>query len=343
MAGGVLVRQFAAMGTEVSLHVRPGPGMAREAEAELARWEAWFHKAHATLTRFDPESELSRLNRAPGCYHVVSPLLGQVLAAALAAARRTEGLFDPTLLPALVAAGYDRPFALLAAGCGPSPASPGAVGSRRGPLAPRGTRGRPGPGPAGGSWRHVRIVPLAGGYLVDRPEGVQFDLGGIAKGWATDRAARALSRLGPTAADVGGDVRVAIPEDALARDPDLAWPVAVADPLRPAKTLLTLDLRGGAICTSDTLGRCWRYRTEWRHHILDPRTGQPAATGAVAATVIAPRAALAEALTKGCLLLGPKEAIPWVEAQGALALVVEEDGTVHMSKELERIAHATVV
>jgi len=133
---------------------------------------------------------------------------------------------------------------------------------------------------------------------------------------------------------------VAIPRAERERDPDLAWPVAVADPFRPDRTLLTLSLTGGAVCTSDTLGRRWRRGDTWCHHILDPRTGRPAAAGAVAATVIAPRAALAEALTKGCLVLGPDAAIPWAEAHGALALVVAEDGTVRMSEELERIAHA---
>ncbi|MCG0239748.1 MAG: FAD:protein FMN transferase [Firmicutes bacterium] len=349
-----LTRRFSAMGTEVALYVRPEFGRVGEAEAALSRWEEWFRHVHRVLNRFDPESELSRLNRAPGRYHVVSPLLGEVLAAALVAARRTGGLFDPTLLPELVAAGYDRPLADLFQGARPAPAgSPGLSASSPGPSAsspglsaasPGPSAGSPGPSPApGGRWQQVQVLRLPdGGYLVERPEGVQLDLGGLAKGWAADRAARALSRFGPAAADVGGDLRVAIPRAERERDPDLAWPVAVADPFRPDCTLLALSLTGGAVCTSDTLGRRWRRGDAWCHHILDPRTGRPAAAGAVAATVIAPRATLAEALTKGCLVLGPEAAIPWAEAHGALALVVAEDGTVRMSKELERIADAAV-
>ncbi|BDG61659.1 FAD:protein FMN transferase [Caldinitratiruptor microaerophilus] len=306
------------MGTVVALHVRPRPGEEAAAAARLEALEAWFHTVEAALSRFRPESELSRLNVHPGRYALVSPLLGRVLRAALVAAGRTGGLFDPTLLPELEAAGYDRPFGEL-----PPPEMDGA-----GPptVDPAG-----GPGhPAGSRWAAVRVEAVPGTplWLVDRPPGVRFDLGGIAKGWAADRAARALARHGPAAADVGGDVRIVSTEP---------WPVAVADPFDPGRTLLRLALRGGAVATSDVLGRRWRVAGGWHHHIVDPRTGRPARTGVVAATVVARTAAAAEALAKACILAGPGEAVALLAQHGAAGLVVTENRFVRMSSELREV------
>ncbi len=323
-----LTRQFAAMGTTVTLSVWPRRGRRHQVQADLDRWEAWFHQAEAVLSRFRPDSELSRLNKASGRFHLVSPLLGQVLQAGLEAARLTGGLFDPAILPALEAAGYDRPFAQLKAQgvTGPAlfTATPATRGAEQRPYPTLPTaRHRP------GDWQQVRLTPaaVAHRWLVDRPVGLRFDLGGVAKGWAADLVARRLSVYGVAAADVGGDIRVA-QGDAGCLTP---WPVEVADPLAPQAPLAELWLTDGAVATSDILGRRWR-RSQgqgigWQHHIIDPRSGEPAASELVAATVIAREAATAEALTKACLILGVAS-LPLLVAAGAEAILVRADGAV---------------
>lgn len=326
--GPALERRFRAMGTTVTLYVRPQPDQEERAASQLERLETWFYRAESVLTRFPPDSELSLLNAAPVRFNLVSPLLGRVLHAALRAARRTEGLFDPTVLPDVEAAGYDRSLDEL-------------LGSAQGlKLERRGADSR-----ASSRWTSVRVDKLNHEryWLVDRPPGVRFDLGGIAKGWAADQAASALSAHGPAAADVGGDVRVVFPRryhgraDFEQSGRPQVWPVVIADPFSPQGVLAHFGLRGGAVATSDTLGRRWLVGAEWKHHIIDPRNGCPAESDAVAATVVARSAVLAEALAKACVILGSDDAVPFVEQRGALTLVVRADRSLAISHELRRI------
>lgn len=144
----------------------------------FAEWER-------RLSRFRPDSELSRLNADAGRPVVVSHLLFEVLEAALRAARATAGLYDPTLLRALERLGYDRSFEQVGVDV---PAAPGPV-------------------PPGGGWRRVELDPK--GRTVTLPPGVGVDLGGSAKGMAVDAAVERLRTLGIGAAMVsaGGPAR----------------------------------------------------------------------------------------------------------------------------------------
>ena len=175
-------RAFHAMGTQVELIV----GGNEDARA-LDPAEEEFHRLEAILSRFREDSELSRLNRS-GTIEA-GPDLRRVVGLALAARERTHGRFDPTILPALLAAGYDRTFEEVAADGHPLDS------------APRG---------AGG------LVRLDGDKIELAP-GVQLDLGGIGKGYAAERAADLLASSGPCLVNAGGDV-------ALRGGP---WPVGV--------------------------------------------------------------------------------------------------------------------
>lgn len=165
-------RVFEAMGTEIELITR-----ADDAEGELEDAEAEFHRLERLLTRFDPHSELSRLN-ARGSLDA-SPELCRVVKLALEGRTETGGRFDPTVHDALVLAGYDRTFDELPVD-GPAP--------------------RPGP-PGGGA---VRVT----GSRVELDEGVRIDLGGIGKGFAAERAATILMAAGPCLVNAGGDIAV---------------------------------------------------------------------------------------------------------------------------------------
>jgi FAD:protein FMN transferase len=164
---------FRAMGTDVEalLDAAPGP----ESLIGLASVEQEFRRLEAILTRFDPDSDLSRLN-AEGSIDP-HPDLRAVVELGLEARVRTDGRFDPTVHDAVVAAGYDRSFELVGTG----------------PVIERAVA------PAGG---RVHIGPA----LIALEPGVRLDLGGIGKGYAVDRAVSLLAEYGPCLVNAGGDL-----------------------------------------------------------------------------------------------------------------------------------------
>jgi thiamine biosynthesis lipoprotein len=249
---------FAAMGTTVGLHLDAPAGEA--ATDALDRATAAFRRVETVCTRFGESSELSTLNRLGS--GPVSSLLAEVVELALAGRDRTGGLFDPTVHDAVVAAGYDRDFSELV----------------RKPDVPE-----RGPSPAGG-----RVV--IHGDRVVLGAGTRLDLGGIAKGYAVDRACAILAEVGPCLVDAGGDIGLRG-----------TWAVGVED--GP-----TLELTDCAVATSGRDRRRWHTASGTRHHLIDPSTGRPAATDTLRATVVAPTAVEAEVLAKAAFLGGRVDA-----------------------------------
>ncbi len=269
------------MGTEISL-VAPA-GCEAAARTAAARVRSRFDELEARLSRFRPDSELSKVNARAGRWTRISDPFAAVLALALAGARASNGLFDPTILPALVAAGYDRDFEEVRAGTG----DPRRVTGTR-----AGGDDAPPPGPVG-RWADVRLV--ADPWQVLLPPDTALDLGGIAKGWAADLASQRTSSLPWSLIDAGGDLRLR------GRPNGGALRVAVDDP-DGSGVALHLDLHGGALATSSTLFRSWSRGAERRHHIIDPRTGTSSATRVVQATAWASTGAEAEIRSKWALL-----------------------------------------
>jgi FAD:protein FMN transferase len=173
----MLRRSFPAMGTGVEI-LLDAPGSER-AEHALERAEEEFERLEQLLSRFRPESEVSRLNRT-GRLSPASPDLVRVVELALVARASTGGRFDPTVHDAVTAAGYDRTFDEVSA-AGPALDSYGA--------------------PCGGA---VHVDAPA----IELAAGVRLDLGGIAKGYAADRVADSLAVAGPCLVNAGGDLVV---------------------------------------------------------------------------------------------------------------------------------------
>lgn len=295
MACVLAEHRFRAMNTEVSawLWAEPGP-----AEVWLPEVEVFFGEVEAELSRFRPDSGLSRLNAAAGQGpQPVSPVLAEVLGFALEAKSATGGIFDPAVLPALQAAGYDRSFEKL-------PVRPGV----------RGYGAVPAPSDAIELDRLRRTVRL--------PAGVQIDLGGIAKGWTVDRAASLLSAWGAALVDAGGDIR------ATAAPGGEPWPVAIENPLQPSEDLAVFRLAAGAVATSSVLRRSWDAGGRRMHHLIDPRTGRPAESELVSVTVLAPSTVRAEVAAKVALILGHDQGRAFIEREGLDALLVSRDGRV---------------
>ncbi len=308
--------RFRAMNTDVQVAVVAEADNRPAVERSMRQVEDLFVEIEAALSRFRPESELSRLNRAAGRPSPASPLLFAVVSEAVAAARATDGLFDPTVLPALLAAGYDRSFELL--DHGPS------------------RHLHPAPG-AAASWRDVRLHPAA--LTIHLPPGCRLDLGGIGKGWAVDRAVDLLRVFPGFAVDAGGDLYAGgVQAD------DAPWTIGVEDPSDPGRDLLVLAVRDRAVATSTTARRRWRSGGAERHHLIDPRTGLPSESGVAAATVVADSTTRAEVLAKAALLLGPQAGLELLndrpESEGLLVLA---DGLVAFSNgflEAQHVSHA---
>ncbi len=284
-----------AMGSEVVVHVvGADPGLLTDALHHIDRLEAAW-------SRFRPDSELMRLNARAGERVAVSAETYRLVALAVAGWHQTDGAFDPTVHDALVALGYDRSFELLATVHEP---------------AGRRTVAVPAPG-----CDRIELDPV--GRTVRLPRGVAIDPGGLGKGLAADLVVDALLTAGARGAmvSIGGDLRGA--GDA----PDgPSWAIDVADPFDADATLVTLFLAAGGVATSSRLRRAWTRGTEPTHHLLDPRTARPAATGLAAVTAVAANAATAEVAAKAAFVGGPVRGARAVEALGAAALLVTDDG-----------------
>jgi thiamine biosynthesis lipoprotein len=220
--------------------------------------------------------------------------------AALWAAEDSDGLVDPTLLGALEAQGYRES---LTGGAAPLAAA----------LA-HAPRRRPARAHPGARWRAVRIDDEAG--TITRPPGLRLDTGGSTKGLAADAAAHVLD--GGYIVDCAGDMRVH------ARRP---LRIAVEHPLTGEYAHM-LHLAEGAVATSGLGRRVWeRPRGGYAHHVLDPATGEPAWTGLLQVTAIAPTALAAETVAKAALLGGPARARALLAARDG-GVLVHDDGSV---------------
>ena len=258
--------EFAAMGTQCSVAVTRGPDDGASARLALAAGRAEVEACEQELSRFRPTSDLSRLNRNAGEWVPAGRRLIGALRAVLRAREQTAGRFDPTILPALVAAGYDRSFEQLEAR----------------------------PARRADGWRAAAAVEIDEESSRARVEsGAAVDLGGIGKGFSATRTLEAMRAVWPSLpgglVDLGGDIAVwgATPEGG-------PWRVAIADPRRPGETLATLRLVEGGIATSGRDRRRFGLAREL-HHLIDPATGAPAGAGPLTVTVVAPSAAEAEA------------------------------------------------
>lgn len=295
-----------AMGTQVELLAVDAPGGALAAACRrLAELEARW-------SRFRPDSEISTLNRAAGRPVAVSSETLTLLALAVLGWQATAGQFDPTILDALEAAGYDRSFERL------SPEEGGIDASA------------PTPGPAPGLGG-VRIDAEAG--TITLPVRTRLDPGGIAKGYTADLLCADLRAAGAAGAcvNVGGDLRVS--GTAPAGGP---WTIAVPHP--HGDQAATLELTEGAAATSSPLRRAWPAGGRPAHHLIDPATGQPAQTGILQVTVVAAEAWRAEVAAKAAFLAGLPDALPLAAHLHADALVVDQHGGLHLTAGLHPTA-----
>jgi thiamine biosynthesis lipoprotein len=297
--------EFRAMGCQMLAVLDAAePPMARR-QACLDEVPGWFEAWEQALSRFRANSELNYLNGCTGRWARVSPILWEVIQYALKAAQWSDGLVSPTLLNAMEAIGYDRSFEMIKA------------------IDERSITSQP-----DGLWGAIKRRSAT--RSIQLPHNARLDLGGVAKGWAADRAARQLSAHGPALIDAGGDIALSG-----ARADGSSWPIGVSDPLQPDRQLALLMITAGGVATSGCDYRRWQRDGRTVHHIIDPRTGLPAETDVLSATVIAPSAYRAEVAAKIVLISGSEAGLHWIESQPEFAaLIVLDDGRVIFSSRL---------
>jgi thiamine biosynthesis lipoprotein len=284
-----------AMGTTAVMVVEWAA--ARQAQRLLA---AELDAIDRACSRFRGDSELMRANASAGTITPISPLFADAVATALRAAEQTEGRVDPTVAPALVALGYDRDFAAVEAD---------AAGAVRGV-------------PAAG-WRTVSLDRQRG--LLHLHPNCRLDLGATAKALAADRAATAIAAAtgSPTLVNLGGDVATAGPV------PAGGWVVRIADDHRaaPGAEDQSVTVSGGALATSSTTVRQWRRAGRTVHHIVDPTTGEPAASAWRTVSVAAASCVDANTASTAAIVRGAS-APGWLESLRLPARLVTPEGTV---------------
>ena len=262
-----------------------------------------FTDIEAALTRFNPSSELMKLNQCAGDWVTVSDLLFANIRAAKHAALLTDGLYNPLILSALVGSGYDRSFEQI--------------------DRPKASSTEPAP-----DWRGIDLNLQTS--EVNIPAGAALDLGGIAKGWTAATIADELAAYGACLVNIGGDI---VGRGAPTGFP--GWPVEIEDPFT-GDAFTTVYLHDQAISTSGIDYRHWQsVDGKQRHHIIDPRTGEPAVTDVLSATVIHPSATNAEAYAKAVILQGAEHGLAWLNQQWHTAgLVFRQDGAAFRTLQL---------
>jgi FAD:protein FMN transferase len=292
-------RSFACFGGHCTVVVADAARQA-DAAAAAAMAERALLSWHQRFSRFDPDSELSRLNRDPASTVAVSPLMRRMVEAALTAARDTGGLVDFTLTEEIERAGY----AVHMEGEGTGLDAALGLAPPRAPASPH----------PDARWRQITVDHRAG--TISRPPGLRIDVGGIAKGVFADELASLLHGFDAYVVDCAGDLRVG-------GRAGLMRPVHIAGPFAQQRVGM-FALAAGAVATSGIGRRSW-HTPDGRpaHHLLDPRTGAPVFSGIVQATALAPTAAQAEALAKAAILSGPGRAAEWLSHGG---LFVRDDG-----------------
>jgi len=268
---------------------------------------AWFEEWEQALSRFRVDSELSRLNRTFDQPVEVSDTLWDVFQYALSAETITNGLVTPTVLDAMLEAGYDQNFDTL----------------------PRYQSGH-------GLQVLSAVNPLSvvtwdeKSQTICLPYGVRLDFGGVAKGWAAHQTAARLKEYGAALMNAAGDIAIS----GLHTNGE-PWQIGVRNPFEQNMDFETLKLNRCGVATSGRDRRHWTQNGLPRHHIIDPLTGQPAETDVMSATIVAPTVMEAEAAAKAVLILGGEQGLNWIESDPALAgIIVFENGQTYYSQRI---------
>ena len=246
----------------------------------------------AQMSNYRPESELEGINRRAAREAImVEPQLFQLIRDALRYSEETGGAFDITVGPLMKAWGFFR-----GQGRVPSRSELSEVLRRVG-------------------YRHVKLDPSTRALRFDA-EGVELDLGGIAKGYAVDEAVEILRANGVTSALVSSGTSSLY---ALGAPPEeRGWKVTLRDPYEAEKVGDVVYLKNYSLSASGNYEKFFKLGGKTYCHILDPRDGRPVAN-MLATAVLAPRAVESDALSTAFFVLGPVRSRKYLSTHPSLA------------------------
>jgi FAD:protein FMN transferase len=255
---------------------------------------------HERFSRFIQSSELSMLNDDPRREVPVGALMARFAQAVHTAGSITGGLVDATLLADIQRAGYTADL--------------GEPVSLRRALTLAGPRRPASSSPCAG-WRQIEVDLDA--LTVTRPPGVMLDSGGLAKGLFADVIGETLASHASFAVNCAGDLLIGGAEG-------MTREIRVESPF-DGHIVHTFESSATGVATSGIGRRSWLGRDgRPAHHLLDPASGEPAFTGIVQVTALAPSALMAEIRAKAALLNGPRAAAGWLAHGG---VIVFDDGS----------------
>jgi thiamine biosynthesis lipoprotein len=278
------------MGTTYSIKYEGSAG--REEIAEVVA--TTLKQIDALFSTHDPQSEISRFNahRSTAPFDA-TPEFAALVQRALEIAAKTDGAFDPTIMPVAELYGF------------------GPGGRRDAPSSAEINA-------ALASVGYTKLQVLPGAVVRKLDPSLRLDLNGIAPGHAVDRVGAALTAHGATGwmVEIGGEVRCAGTKSS--GEP---WLIGVEGPsedgTRIAETVALVD---AALSTSGSYRSYVEQAGRITHHVLDPRTGHNASNGIVIAAIIAPDCALADAVATALMVLGPERAVSVFDRIGSTGL-----------------------
>ncbi|NOZ68871.1 MAG: FAD:protein FMN transferase [Deferribacteres bacterium] len=285
---------------------------AREA---INRGFAEIERLDGLLNYFSEDSEITAVNRAAGRPVRVSRETLDIVKKAVHISEITGGAFDPTIAPVVSLWKFSKDISA------PSIPSRDAVATALRHV----------------DYRKIEINTAASEiYLTEK--GMELDLGGIAKGYAADRAVEAVKAEGIKAAlvAVAGDIR------GFGLNPSgQGWRLGIQDPRpetvseRPWEDVFaTLELRDRAISTSGDYQRFFIKDGKRYFHILDPVTGFPAETDLISVTVIAPEGYVTDSLATAVFVLGVEKGMKLLESMGIDGVLVCADKKILLTEHL---------
>jgi len=297
----ILVRRARpAMGTLVGVAARGEDG--NTLERTIHRVFEEIERLEGILSEWRQDSAVSRVNLAAGEEPVRVPTeLIEILAVACEMSRSTNGAFDATWAPLADVWAIGEPSF--------RPPGADAIATARRLV----------------DYRDV-VLDQRRQTAFLRRRGMRLGLGGIAKAYIAERAAdfAVASGVNHILIDAGGDVV------ARGRNGERPWTIGVRDPSSPARLLATVGIEDEVVTTSGDYEHFVFVDGRRYHHLLDPRTGRPASASR-SATVIAPRGALAEALSTALFVIGPGGLGLLSAFPETAALLLDSDGALHMT------------
>lgn len=300
----VVKRAQMHMGTVVSI-----TAVASDKESGYRTIQAGFDeikRLEGLLSTWIASSELSHVNTAAGLHPVkVSPETFEIVAKSIEIARLTDGGFNIAVGPAVEAWSVTERQDI--------PADEEL--ERLKDVV---------------DWTNIRLDQDEQTIFLPR-RGMRIDVGGIGKGYAADRAATAMKRMGAQGGVVAlsGDIKTfgVLPHAA-------GFPVGIKHPRQEGRVIAVIDLRDEAISTAGDYERFFERNGIRYHHILDPKTLQPART-CQSVSVIGKEGTLVDGLDTGIFVLGPERGMALVERLPEVeAVIVDDQGRVMVSSGL---------